>query len=94
MIDPVLHFIHQRFQNDCNWLSGNCYYFAVILKSRFPEGKIYYDVIHGHFVFQYQCNFYDWGGLYHPNDIVLTPWDDFSEYDPLQKERIEISCIM
>ena len=36
----VLKFIKRRFPVDCNWLSGNCYYFAQILMARFPEAKI------------------------------------------------------
>ena len=94
MTNDVLKFIHKRFYCDCNWLSGNCYYFAVILKDRFPQGEIYYDVIHGHFVFKYQGYFYDWSGLYHSNDTNLISWNDFQKYDVLQKKRIEEYCIM
>ena len=90
----VLEFINRRFKSDCSWMTGNCYFFAVILKSRFPEGKIYYDVIAGHFVFQYQNKFYDWTGLYHSNDAILVSWDEFDQYDSLRKEIIIRDCIM
>lgn len=43
--NEVLEFIHRRFPVDCDWLSGNCFYFAIILKSNFKSGDIYYDVI-------------------------------------------------
>ena len=33
------------------FLEGNCYWFARILKCRFPQGKILYDVLHNHFLF-------------------------------------------
>lgn len=94
MQDNVLEFIQRRFKDDCHWIDGNCYFFAVILKSRFPEGKIFYDVIYGHFVFQYQNQFYDWTGLYKIKDGHLVSWDEFDEYDSLQKQVIIKYCIM
>lgn len=93
-MNEVLEFINRRFKNDCNWTNGNCYYFSVILKNRFPEGKIYYDVIYGHFIFKYKNYFYDWTGLYHSNDTFLVSWDDFEKYDYLLKERIVNDCIV
>lgn len=45
-MDPVKEFIDRRFKADCNWLNGNCYYFALILSDRFPGGTVYYDVIY------------------------------------------------
>lgn len=92
--NKVLQFISRRFESDCNWKTGNCYYFAVILKTRFPEGKIFYDVISGHFLFQYRNQFYDWSGLYHSNDTYLVSWEEFDQYDHLQKARIIRDCIM
>ena len=94
--DNVLNFIHRRFKNDCNWLDGNCYYFAVILKNRFPDGVIYYDVILGHFIFKYQERFYDWNGIVDYNDFLdgLIEWDKFDEYDSLQKQIIVRDCIL
>ena len=35
--EQILAFIKRRFSQDCNWIDGNCYYFATILKTRFPE---------------------------------------------------------
>lgn len=97
-MNKVLEFIERRFKGDCNWTTGNCYYFAVILKDRFPEGKIYYDVINCHFVFGYQDNygwsFYDWNGFVSPNSRILIEWDRFDKYDSLRKERIIRDCIM
>ena len=98
MADKVLEFIQKRFRKDCDWINGNCYYFAVILKDRFPEGTIYYDVIHGHFVFEYEINnekcLYDWVGIYDCTDGYLVEWDKFDESDVLQKDRIIRDCIM
>ena len=94
MKNEVLEFIRRRFENDCNWMTGNCYFFAVILKSRFSEGQIFYDVINGHFVFKYQDNYYDWTGIYKTVDVLLISWDEFEKYDSLQKKRIIQDCIM
>lgn len=93
MQNEVLEFINRRFKKDCNWINGNCYYFSIILKDRFPKGRICYDVIYGHFVFLYQDKLYDWTGLY-DNAGYLVEWDNFEEYDSLEYERIVRDCIM
>ena len=68
--NQVLDFIHKRFPNatnsDANWLHGNCYYFAIILKDRFPENSdIYYDVTNGHFVCKIEDYLFDASGIYY-----------------------------
>lgn len=93
MEDKVLEFINRRFSIDCNWTSGNCYYFAKILQTRFPQGKIFYDVIDGHFLFEYEDNLYDYNGKEENNNRFLVDWDKFEEYDSLQKKRIIEDCI-
>ena len=92
-MQEIYEFIQRRFQSDCNWLAGNCYYFSLILKDRFPDGIIYYDVIDGHFIFKYQESYYDWSGEIHP-DGYLVEWDKFEQYDSLQKQVIIRDCIM
>lgn len=74
-------------------MNGNCYYFAIILKDRFPEGKIYYDDVYGHFVFKYNEKLYDWTGVTNTNGHLIE-WDKFDEYDSLLKKRIIRDCIM
>ena len=93
MKNEVLDFIQRRFKDNCHWLNGNCYYFATILKNRFPKGKIYYDVISGHFIFWYQTQYYDWSGIVNP-DGFLVEWNKFDEYDSLQKKKIIEDCIL
>lgn len=93
MNDEILDFIQKRFKDDCNWVTGNCYYFAIILKDRFPKGKIFYDVIYGHFIFQYQDKYYDWYGIVNPVGF-LVEWDKFDEYDSLLKQIVIRDCIM
>lgn len=89
----MLEFINRRFKKDCNWLDGNCYYFALILKDKFPEGRIFYDVIMGHFVFVYNDNAYDWSGICKSVEL-LVDWESFEEYDYLVKQRIIRDCIL
>lgn len=65
--NPVLEFISRRFPDlkESNWLSGNCYFFSVILYDRFQslEPEIFYDVIHGHFLTMIEGCLYDASGL-------------------------------
>lgn len=78
----VQSFIRKRFPEDCNWTDSNCHYFAVILKERFPEGEICYDVVEVHFVLKLN------GEMYDTNGHTVVPWKSFSEYDEKQRERI------
>ena len=93
-MDNVNEFIYRRFPTDNKWLSGNCYYFAVILKARFPDGTIWYDVIDGHFVFSLNEKYYDWRGQVFPLCEHLVEWDKFDQYDELQKQRIVSGCVI
>lgn len=93
----IIEFIQRRFGGkDCDWKTGNCYFFAVILKSRFPSGDIYYDTIAGHFVFKLHGEFYDYEGRVESfYDIgAVIKWDEFEEYDPILKARIVRDCII
>ena len=91
--DEVLSFIKRRFSNteNANWLNGNCYYFAIILRDRF-DGEIYYDVINGHFLTLIKDKLYDYSGVVYSlteeemirvNDCPLT-------YSLKLKEDLEI----
>lgn len=94
----VLDFIKRRFPTDSNWLNGNCYYFALILKDRFPDGVILYDVIDGHFVTMIGGVMYDWSGIVLPEEDetkhFYVEWDKFEDYDELQKQSIISGCIL
>ena len=91
-MNEVLEFISRRFPVDCDWITGNCYYFSLILRDRFPEGLIYYDVVNGHFIFKYKDYYYDWTGRIEP-DGYLVEWERFDEYDSNLKKIIVRDCI-
>lgn len=91
--DNVLDFITNRFQIDCDWTSGNCYYFAKILEARFPGGSIYYDVIDRHFIYRYKGNYYDYNGIVEMNGKRIIPWNRFKEYDINVYKRVIRDCI-
>lgn len=96
MYDDVLEFIMRRFplENDCNWMSGNCYYFAKILDERF-HGELYYDMIEGHFLFYKNKRFYDWTGIRYPCEFrALTPWNGYEKVDKAHYDRIVRDVIM
>lgn len=91
MKDKIEEFILRRFSVDCNWLTGNCYFFALILHDVFG-GDIYYDVVNGHFLLKCGQGFYDWTGK--TADVIMpVKWDKFNDYDSFQKERIIRDCI-
>ena len=99
--DPVIEFLNRRFplEKDCNWVDGNCYYMAAILKSRFPQGDVFYDTIMGHFLFKYNEKFYDFSGevdvdIDHGAMWHIIEWRNFEYYDETQKACIERDCIM
>lgn len=91
--EDILDFIQRRFPKDHNWCTENCYYFALILNDRFPGGKIYYDVINGHFSYKYGGKFYDHTGEIKP-DGYLVDWMRFSDYDDLQYKIVIRDCIL
>lgn len=80
----VIEFIERRFKQDCNWKTGNCYYFALILCDRFKQynPEIYYDAVDGHFLCKINDRFYDWGGAISFSDEYVEKWSDICKEDP------------
>ena len=92
-IEVVVEFIKRRFPEDSHWTDGNCYYFALILKDRFEDGIILYDVIEGHFVFQRHGVKFDWRGVVDESgEHNYVEWDKFNEYDHEQYCRVANDC--
>lgn len=93
-MNTVLNFIKNRFPTDCNWTTGNCYYFAIILKARFPKAVIWYNVISGHFFVNIDGHDYDWTGEIHRSSTdTYVLWEDMNNYDSNVRKRIIRDCI-
>ncbi len=85
--------------------AGYCYYFAVMLKTAFPEGEICWTAPFGHIVFVYQNIPYDIEGLYYgeeDEELIPIGWLkdgilDFmhipgKEYNMTDQEIAKIIC--
>ena len=91
--DMILSFIADNFTVDCHWLDGNCYYFAVILNTRFAESTIVYDVVNNHFSVRFADDrFYDWSGEIKVKTWVV--WEDYILADLAHSSRIIRDCIV
>lgn len=91
--DVVLSFIRKRFNDNCHWMDGNCYFFAVILQSRFPHGTIIYDPIDGHFLYKIGNRCYDFLGRHHLPEIYYD-WKILKFEEPNLYRRIKKDCTM
>ena len=91
--NEVEEFINRRFTVDCNWTTGNCYWFAKILADRFWL-KIYYLPIEGHFVAGDGQLFFDFNGEYIVKDEPILNFDELETFDKLQYDRLVRDCIV
>ena len=91
MKDEILEFIKRRFKTDCDWDSGNCYYFSVILQSRFG-GELYYDPIIGHFYLKTTVGNFDFNGEYTPDSELKL--NDIKQDDPIWYFRLVKDCML
>lgn len=71
---------------------GWCYYFAIILKTRFT-GRIYYLPVENHFVCKIGELFYDVNGIVIPEEEAY-PWDEYKYEDMLHAQRIIRDCVL
>lgn len=91
-MDEIEQFIYARFKDSSDWLTGNCYYFSIILHERFPGGTIVYDGVAGHFLYLYNNKLYDWEGS-HPLGRSFIPIDEIKIIDPQWYSHIYDGCI-
>lgn len=102
-MEEICEFITRRFSKDCDWTTGNCYYFALILISRFPWLNLIYDQVEGHFMAgeytkdslvcydQKNVTIYD----YNSKEIkYLWDFNDMKEKDPLLYKRLIKDCVL
>lgn len=90
--EDVLEFLEKRFKEDCSWTSGNCFYMALILKYRFPGGRIQYEPVDGHFVFFLNGRQYDYTGVVSYPDAL--DWEELETLDNTWAKRIVRDCMM
>lgn len=93
MEKEIIDFIKRRFNVDCNWLNGNCLWFALILKKRFNGLNIYYLPIEGHFVVGYLDSFFDWTGKINLKELPIL-FDEIKENDKNWYEHLIRDCFM
>lgn len=71
--------------------TGNCYYFALILKEHFG-GEIYYLQIENHFICKIENKYYDITGRIEPKESP-DKWSNFKNIDSALYKRIKRDCI-
>lgn len=91
----IIDFI-KHFQNEgtiSTFMEGCCYWFAHILKARFVFGKIVYEPIIGHFLYQFGDKVYDIRGEVDSENLHLEDWDKYEINSPHRK-RVHNDCIL
>ena len=73
------------------FMSGNCYYFALILKERF-YGTIYYLPIANHFVCKIDKDYYDITGKAAMQETPYR-WDEYCITNKKHAARVTRDCI-
>ena len=96
----ILEFIHEfsKFGKPVvtAFTCGNCYWFAHILHTRFPDSKIVMLPVEGHFVTKINEKLYDIEGNV-TTKYKNSPKDDWEEYkliEPEHSKQIERDCIL
>ena len=90
-INTFLLRFHDYKDVDDVFQKGCCYWFSVILHTRFPNSRIMYDQVSNHFVTEIDDRLYDiTGDVTEKYDVV--PWEEYT--DTLHKSRVIRDCIM
>lgn len=92
MGQSILSFIQKRFPKNCNWTSGNCYYFSLILKDRFPGGQIIYEPVVGHFMYKLENKCYDYLGAHKVPEFFYI-WEELEKQDKKLYSRLQRDCL-
>ena len=81
------------FSTDDKYMNGLCYWFAYILKGRFPNGDIWYEPIMNHFYFVIDDAAFDVRGQVELPGTAIR-WNEYENFDPLHYQRIVKYCIL
>lgn len=92
-ISEILGFIQRRFPMDCNWVNGNCFWFASILSARFPNLSIYYLPVTGHFIAGALGTYFDWTGQIFPEETPLL-LEELCKNDDKWGWRLLRDCVL
>lgn len=91
-VDKFLKRFHSSNDVDTVFTCGCCYWFAMILHTRFPESVIMYDEIENHFVTKINNRLYDiTGDVTDTYEASVIPWSELK--DDLLREHIIRDCI-
>lgn len=98
LIYNICDFVTRRFSKDCDWMNGNCLWFAQILVWRFSEElTIYYEPVVGHFYAGTQDGrfFFDWEGYYNEKFLENKPilLSDIAYLDETWYSRLMRDCM-
>ena len=94
MKDEILDFICRRWTNaEEVFQNGNCYWFARILQECFPNLKIVYFPIEGHFAAydEEEKLFFDVKGSF-ITDATFYDFEDLSQIEPNWYSRLLKDC--
>ena len=96
MTDPSVPAFLDRFHEydsvDRTFTEGCCYWFAVILHTRFPESYIVYDPTLNHFATKIGDRVFDVTG--DVTEQAVSGWEPWDAYDDLpHRRRIARDCI-
>lgn len=89
--EEILYFIG-HFQKAAEIFTGGCcYWFAYILKGRFPDAEFVYLPVTGHFVSRIDNRLYDATGDVTEAfaDEPRIPWDEMDQFDSNVRKSVE-----
>lgn len=73
--------------------NGYCYWFALILHTRFPDSEIVYYDAGNHFACKIRNRIFDITGDITDKNLFFESWNEFKKEEPLKALRITQYCI-
>lgn len=94
----VIKFIRSFKQFDTGevtttFTNGYCYYFALILHTRFPKSSIVYYAVGRHFACKIDGRVFDITGDITNKNLFFEDWEEYKKIEPIQSARIQKDCI-